>query len=191
VSNKEGQSFTVTTNSRGEFSIPRGQMEEDKSYKLNMSRKRFLNAVGDITTKGLALNDYAQVKEERAYVKSYSLRLEMDPIEVPIVLPNVFFDLAKSELREESKIALDTVFSILQRNPTITIGLRSHTDYRDTDAKNDACLKHVHRVVWITLLKKVFHQCDLQLLVWERKSRLLSQQITRGMVQTNSKPGTI
>jgi peptidoglycan-associated lipoprotein len=102
-----------------------------------MSRKRFLNAVGDITTKGLALNDYAQVKEERAYVKSYSLRLEMDPIEVPIVLPNVFFDLAQSELRDESKVALDTVFSILQRNPTITIGLRSHTDYRDTDAKND------------------------------------------------------
>jgi peptidoglycan-associated lipoprotein len=112
-------------------------MEEDKSYKLNMSRKRFLNAVGDITTKGLVLNDYAQVKEERAYVKSYSLRLEMDPIEVPIVLPNVFFDLAESELREESKVALDTVFSILQRNPTITIGLRSHTDYRDTDVKND------------------------------------------------------
>ena len=137
VSNKEGQSFTVTTDASGQFSIPRGQMEEDKSYKLNMSRKRFLNAVGDITTKGLALNDYAQVKEERAYVKSYSLRLEMDPIEVPIVLPNVFFDLAKSELREESKVALDTVFSILQRNPTITIGLRSHTDYRDTDAKND------------------------------------------------------
>ena len=60
----------------------------------------------------------------------------MDPIEVPIVLPNVFFDLAKSDLREESKVALDTVFNILQRNPNITIGLRSHTDYRDTDAKN-------------------------------------------------------
>jgi peptidoglycan-associated lipoprotein len=60
----------------------------------------------------------------------------MDPIEVPIVLPNVFFDLAKSDLRDESKVALDTVFNILQRNPTITIGLRSHTDYRDTDAKN-------------------------------------------------------
>ncbi len=55
---------------------------------------------------------------------------------MPIVLPNVFFDLAKWDLREESKVALDTVYNILQRNPTITIGLRSHTDYRDTDEKN-------------------------------------------------------
>jgi len=137
VSDKSGNSFTVTTDASGNFSIPKGKLEEDKAYKLNMSRKKFLNAVGDINTEGLSLNDYSRVKEERQYVKSFSLTLKMDPIEVPIVLPNVFFDLAKSELREESKVALDTVYSILVRNPTITIGLRSHTDYRDTDAKND------------------------------------------------------
>ena len=106
------------------------------SYKLNMSRKKFLNAIGDISTEDLALTDYSRVKEDREYVKTYNLTLKMDPIEVPIVLPNVFFDLAKSDLRDESKVALDTVFNILQRNPNITIGLRSHTDYRDTDAKN-------------------------------------------------------
>jgi len=137
VSDKSGNTFTVTTDAAGKFSIPKGKLEENKAYKLNMSRKKFLNAVGDISTEGLSLNDYSRVKEERQYVKSYSITLKMDPIEVPIVLPNVFFDLAKSELREESKVALDTVYSILVRNPTITIGLRSHTDYRDTDAKND------------------------------------------------------
>jgi peptidoglycan-associated lipoprotein len=137
VSDKSGNNFTVTTDSNGKFSISKGKLEENKAYKLNMSRKKYLNAVGDINTEGLSLNDYSRVKEERQYVKSFSLTLKMDPIEVPIVLPNVFFDLAKSELREESKVALDTVYSILVRNPTITIGLRSHTDYRDTDAKNE------------------------------------------------------
>lgn len=138
VSDKNGNTFTITTDNSGSFSIPKGKLEENKSYKLNMSRKKFLNAVGDISTEGLNLNDYSRVKEDREYVKSFTLKLEMDPIEVPIVLPNVFFDLAKSDLREESKVALDTVYSILVRNPNITIGLRSHTDYRDTDAKNDA-----------------------------------------------------
>ena len=136
VSDKQGGSFTITTDANGKFNIPKGQLAEDMSYKLNMSRKKFLNAIGDISTENLALNDYSRVKEEREYVKSYDLTLKMDPIEVPIVLPNVFFDLAKSDLREESKVALDTVYNILQRNPNITIGLRSHTDYRDTDAKN-------------------------------------------------------
>jgi len=136
VSDKEGNSFTITTDANGRFEIERGNLGENKSYKLNLSRKRFLTAVGDVSTQGLLLSDYSPVKEERTYVKSYNLKLVMDPIEVPIVLPNVFFDLAKWDLREESKVALDTVYNILQRNPTITIGLRSHTDYRDTDEKN-------------------------------------------------------
>ena len=138
VSDKNGESFTVTTDSNGKFNIKRGQLAEDMSYKLNLSKKKYLNAVGDISTEGLSLSDYSPVKEDRAYVKSYALTLKMDPIEVPIVLPNVFFDLASSELREESKVAMDTVYNILQRNPNITIELRSHTDYRDTDAKNEA-----------------------------------------------------
>ena len=136
VSDKKGGSFTITSDANGNFGIPKGRLEEDMSYKLNMSRKKFLNAIGDISTEDLALTDYSRVKEDREYVKTYNLTLKMDPIEVPIVLPNVFFDLAKSDLRDESKVALDTVFNILQRNPNITIGLRSHTDYRDTDAKN-------------------------------------------------------
>jgi len=136
VSDNEGNSFSITTDGNGRFKIDRGTLGEDKSYKLNLSRKRFLTAVGDVSTKDLMLSDYSPIKEERTYVKSYNLKLVMDPIEVPIVLPNVFFDLAKWDLREESKVALDTVYNILQRNPTITIGLRSHTDYRDTDEKN-------------------------------------------------------
>jgi len=138
VSNKQGETFSITTDANGNFSIPKGRLEENKAYKLNMNRKRFLNAIGDINTENLSLSDYSKVKEDREYVKSYNLTLKMDPIEVPIVLPNVFFDLAKSDLRDESKVALDTVYNILQRNPTITIGLRSHTDYRDSDAKNQA-----------------------------------------------------
>ncbi len=136
VSDKLGGSFTVTTDANGKFKIPQGQLEENMSYKLNMSREKFLNAIADISTENLSLDEYSKVKEKWEYVKSYDLTLKMDPIEVPIVLPNIFFDLAKSDLREESKVALDTVINILQRNPNITIGLRSHTDYRDTEAKN-------------------------------------------------------
>ena len=54
-----------------------------------------------MSTKDLLLSDYAPIKEERTYIKSYDLKLEMDPIEIPIVLPNVFFDLAEWDLREK------------------------------------------------------------------------------------------
>ena len=60
----------------------------------------------------------------------------MDPIEEPIVLPNVLFDFSKWDLRAESMVALDSVVSILNENPTIVIELRSHTDYRNSDSYN-------------------------------------------------------
>ena len=61
---------------------------------------------------------------------------------MPIVLPNVFFDLGKWDLRPEAMQALDSVVTILKNNPNIVIELRSHTDYRDTDEKNKVLSQH-------------------------------------------------
>lgn len=136
ITGKDGYSLTVTTDDQGRFTIPRKELSEDMAYKLNLERKKFLNAMGDVSTEGLSLSDYSPIKEERTYVKTYNLKLKMDPIEVPIVLPNVLFDLAKWDLKDESKVALDTVVNILRRNPNITIELRSHTDYTDGHKPN-------------------------------------------------------
>ena len=54
-----------------------------------------------------------------------------------INIPNIYFDVARSSLRNDSKTALDTLFSILKKNPNITISLRSHTDYRGSDENNE------------------------------------------------------
>ena len=40
VSDKLGGSFTVTTDANGKFNIPKGQLLENMSYKLNMSREK-------------------------------------------------------------------------------------------------------------------------------------------------------
>ncbi len=136
VSDKDGVLLTLTSDAQGRFQVPKGEMMEGVKYKINLTRKRYLNAIGDVSTEGLVLADYTRNNQEREFIKQFNLNLTMDPIEIPIVLPNVFFDLAKADLRDASKVALDTVYNILQRNPNITIGLRSHTDYRDTDARN-------------------------------------------------------
>ncbi len=61
---------------------------------------------------------------------------ELDPIAKPIDLPNIYYDLAKWELRPESKVALDGLIEVLNDNPTIVIELGSHTDIRSSDAYN-------------------------------------------------------
>jgi outer membrane protein OmpA-like peptidoglycan-associated protein len=55
--------------------------------------------------------------------KSYSLR-------------NIYYDYDKSDIREESKPTLDSLYQILIENPGITIELSSHTDSRGSDTYN-------------------------------------------------------
>ncbi len=54
-----------------------------------------------------------------------------------IELPEVYYDLAKWDLRPESRKALDGLIQILNENPTIVIELGSHTDSRPIPMTND------------------------------------------------------
>ena len=60
----------------------------------------------------------------------------MSPIEKPIEVENIFYDLNKANLRPESEVALDKLIETLNDNPNITIELSAHTDFRGTDAGN-------------------------------------------------------
>ena len=126
-------------------------MKENTQYKINVEKKKFLTNTADFTTIGVAMSSFEYVPSEQIFLHGMRITVKLDPIEVPIVLPNVFFDLAKWDLRPEAQQALDSVVVIMENNPTIVIELRSHTDYRDTDQKNkvlsqnraDTCVKYL------------------------------------------------
>ncbi|MDX5324746.1 MAG: OmpA family protein [Bacteroidota bacterium] len=133
----DGTSVVVNTDENGRYFFDVDQLAEETNYKINFEKKKFLNGTADFTTVGVPFSAFEFVPSENYYLHTFNLDKKLDPIEVPIVLPNVFFDLAKWDLRPESMTALDSVVEILNNNPNITIELRSHTDYRDTDERND------------------------------------------------------
>ncbi|WP_268846255.1 OmpA family protein [Flavobacterium aestivum] len=45
-------------------------------------------------------------------------------------IPIIYFDLDKSNIREDSKIELEKILTVMEENPTLKIGIRSHTDSR-------------------------------------------------------------
>ena len=47
-----------------------------------------------------------------------------------IVLDNIYYDLDKSDIREDAAVELDKLIVILRDNPNISIELSSHTDDR-------------------------------------------------------------
>ncbi len=137
ITGTDGTTTTVLTDERGYYKFDKEALAENTTYKLIVKKKKFFTNEYDATTVGVPVNAFEFIPSENIYVHGLKLNMKMDPIEIPIVLPNVLFDLAKWDLRDESKIALDTVFEVLERNPNIVIELRSHTDFRDSDEKNN------------------------------------------------------
>ncbi len=147
----DGSSVSITADADGYYIFDDTKVKEDVNYKLTFEKKKFLSNTGDVSTIGFELNSFEFVPSANYFIKRLRLNKELDPIEEPIVLPNVFFDLGKWDLRPEAMSALDSVVVILENNPTIVIELRSHTDYRDSDERNnvlsqkraDTCTKYL------------------------------------------------
>lgn len=147
----DGTSATVLTDEDGKYFFNIENFVEGETYKVSFEKEKFLNNSGDVTTVGVPLSAFELLQDENYYLHKLRLNKKMDPIEIPIVLPNVLFDLGKWDLRPEARASLDTVVEILNENPNIVIALRSHTDYRDTDERNkilsqkraDTCVKYI------------------------------------------------
>lgn len=132
-----GTSLVVNTDGDGYYEFEEGSLDPDEQYELSFEKDKFLTNTGNVTTIGVPLSSFEFVPSDNQFLNVLRLNKELDPIEEPIVLPNVFFDLAKWDLRPEARAALDSVVTILERNPRIVIELRSHTDYRDTERSNE------------------------------------------------------
>lgn len=124
----DGTSAEVTTDSDGEFKFAEKgtdrYINENTSYSILVSADEYLNAKGNETTVG--------EEESKVFYHEYQLQ----PVDKPIKLPEILFELAKWDLLPQSKDSLNFLYEILIDNPTIVIELAAHTDSRDTDERN-------------------------------------------------------
>jgi len=119
----DGTSLSVQTGSDGMY---RYELKANVKYKLSASFTGYLTKFHELSTVGL--------EEDEDFTKDFDFPLKSTS--KPITVPEIFYDLDKSTLRAESKKALDGLIQTLNENPTITIKLTAHTDYRAEDAYN-------------------------------------------------------
>jgi peptidoglycan-associated lipoprotein len=118
----DGSSLETVTDASGKYVL---NLAPATSYVITAGKKDYyLNKTGKTTTVGF--------EEDKDLVADF----ELDPINRVIDLPNIFYDLAKWDLRPESKVSLDGLIETLNDNPTIVIELGSHTDTRGSDSDN-------------------------------------------------------
>lgn len=68
--------------------------------------------------------------------KDFRINLFLTPVDNPINLENINYAFGSAELLPESILALDTLVTLLEANPTITIELMAHTDHVGTEQSN-------------------------------------------------------
>ena len=151
ISGSDGFSATVITDKLGKFELSDPKLAAEVTYEYSFEKKKFLNSGAGSNTLNLGLDKFVFSESENAFRHTMEVAATMAPIEYPVVLPELFFALAKWDLNDAARSSLDTVYTTLVRNPTIVIELRSHTDYRDAEDKNvilsqrraDTCVKYL------------------------------------------------
>ena len=102
----------------------RFQLKPGVEYLVTAFKKGFLNAKASISTVGLDQG------------KAFTVRLELTPVDQPITVENILYELGKWDLLPQSIASLDTLVSLLKENPTVAIELMAHTDCRGNDNDN-------------------------------------------------------
>ena len=74
----------------------------------------------------------ADVKES----ETYSLLFPLANISVPVLIDNIFYEFGKARLLPSSAHALDSLVTMLNDIPNITIELSAHTDFRGSNEFN-------------------------------------------------------
>ncbi len=120
----DGSSVPFKTDKTGAYKF---DLKPETSYKVSATMPNYLNKYLEVSTIG--------IEQSKDFIGDFdfAMRSTLRAIE----LPEVYYDLAKWDLRPESKKALDGLLQTLEENPTIVIELGSHTDSRPIPMTND------------------------------------------------------
>lgn len=81
-------------------------------------------------------NEIRVEPEDEEESHEYTLQFPLPPINVPVLIDNIFYEFDRADLTPESTEALDQLVGMLNENPNITIELSAHCDYRGNDDYN-------------------------------------------------------
>lgn len=114
----------VTVDETGRYSF---EVDMQKQYKIMAEKESYFSKAIYFNTDSLTLID--SLTNPTICLKRYE-------IGKAIILKDIYYDYDKATLREQSKIVLDTVVSIMKDNDNIVIEMSAHTDSKGSDSYN-------------------------------------------------------
>lgn len=124
----DGTSISTTTDVKGYYHFDKTKILGATTYDVKVAKKGYWDNNNTAKQTTIGLTENTDLKQD--------FMLEPIPKE-PIVLPEILYDLAKWNLKPQYKDSLMYLYNIMVTNPTLVIELRSHTDSRDSEEKNN------------------------------------------------------
>jgi len=126
----------------GEFLVT---IPTSRKLALNVSREGYL-----------FYSDNFEIAGETSAIKPFLKDIPLSAIKVgeSVVLRNIFFETAQYTLKDESRIELDRLAGLLERNPKIRIEIGGHTDNVGGESYNNELSLNRARAVYEYLVTK-------------------------------------
>lgn len=130
------------SNSAGEFLVT---LTSNHNYLVNVSKPGFL-----------FYSDNFSLKDKEAdYNKPYQLEIPLQPIDTGIIeLKNIFFDVNKWDLKNESRAELQKIIAFLKINTTLKIEFSGHTDNSGDKAFNKTLSNNRAKAIYDYVIEK-------------------------------------
>lgn len=119
----------IETNEMGFFEL---ELAEDEVYQFIASKAEYLNNTASFDTRGIA-------KDPNNPTSEFEIEILLDKIfkNTEITLSNIYYDFDEYFIRDDAKPTLNVLAETLQRNPSISIQLSSHTDCQGNNSYNE------------------------------------------------------
>lgn len=149
IDGSDGSSYDAITNRDGYFNFGDEAIKQGVEYEVTYTKDTYVEIIDTVTTQDLTIHDFESTDE--GFLYTISVDLSMKVYRLPIVLPQIEYDLGSADLREMAKKDLDKLVEVLVTNEDLRIQLRSHTDFRSGDDFNlalsqkraDACVTYL------------------------------------------------
>jgi outer membrane protein OmpA-like peptidoglycan-associated protein len=123
--------------------LTRFKMDNSTDYTFNITAEGYLSSQINYSSQGLKPGDYSLTVELQRLTEGMHFALE-----------NIYYDLNKSNIREDAMPILDNLALMLLENPDINIEIGSHTDCRADSTYNMELSKRRSESVTSYLIRK-------------------------------------
>ena len=147
-----GTSIETKTDKKGIYKFDNKQFVWNVTYNIEVTKKGYLNNNNKGTESTVAL------EANKDFVHDF--RLTPIPI-APVLLPEILYDLAKWDLKEQYQDSLIDLIRTMEANPRLVIELRSHTDSRRIPMTNDTLSQRRAQSVVDYLITRGINQARL------------------------------